>query len=156
MLAYVLLGFVEAAGVVLLPFVPLVIWVQLGALAAFGWRDGFQSVDEIPLVILLVLAVSTELARLVVRKGNAEVGKRRNRLAGTLIGGAAGALASLLFPLIGVLFGSLIGSLIASLIASFPLRRDGIGAFLGETLALSLRSTTAISIAVIALFTAFI
>jgi hypothetical protein len=152
-LAYLLLGVAQAAGLALIPFGAPGLWVQLAALALFGWWTDFAVFGPVPLGILLVVALAAELIEAPLARGRMGAGARRRLGFGGLAGGAAGAGAGVFFPLLGSMFGALLGALAGSLLSSFRLRPPGIGrgAFGGQVVAMATRTAAGIVIAAFAL-----
>lgn len=155
MLAHLLLGVAQVAGLLLIPFTSIGIWLQLGSLLLYSWWSGFQPVGAIPLVILVALGLSTAIAEVPVRGGpRAEDSRRRMGFAGVL-GGALGAAAGVPFPLLGSMFGALLGAAIATLLAALMVSSEGGGCATlgGQVFATTLRTAAGVVIAVFTLLT---
>jgi len=126
MLAYVLLGIAQVVGLALIPAGYPGVWLQLAAIAAFGWWSGFPEAGVVPLAILTVIALSAEITTFVAAGDRSDPELRR---AGswTLAGGVGGAMAGHGVPVMGGLFGAVIGALLGLAVGRVRerLRRTG-------------------------------
>lgn len=154
-MAYVLLGLAQVAGLILTPLGAPGIWLQLGSLGLFAWWTEFAPVGPIPLVVLVAIVLAAELAEAPLAGGHIEPSVRRRGGAVGLAGGVAGAAAGVPFPLIGSLFGALLGALVGALIGTFSAprgRKRGCVTVGGQTVALALRASAGVGIALFALY----
>jgi hypothetical protein len=131
------------------------VWVQLGALAVFGWWTGYSELGVVSLVILFLLAASAELIAVSLRRGEIDAPSRRRIGIGGLAGGGLGALLGLKFPLFGSLLGALAGGFAGTLASSLGMRVQGLPRIdrAGQVLAMSVSTAAGI---VIAMFTLFV
>jgi len=148
-LAYLLLGFVQAIGMLMIPLGGPGIWIQLSGLALFAWWSGFQEIGPVPLVLLLFAGLSAELIEGPTSGGRIRPVQRRLAAGGGLLGGGAGAVAGFLFPLMGSLFGAIGGSFLGTSIASVLARSSGAGrgSIIGQVVAISSKTGAAVAIA---------
>jgi uncharacterized protein len=150
-LAYLLLGLAQAIGLLLIPFGVPGLWVQIAALALFGWWTDFATVGTVPLMILLVVGLAGELAEGPLTGGR--IGRSARRWMGfaALAGGFAGAALGRYFPLVGSLFGAFVGSFLATAIAGFTLPGASPGSRFGQVLAITMKVAAGIVVATFAL-----
>ncbi|HUE96776.1 MAG TPA: hypothetical protein VMN39_08955 [Longimicrobiaceae bacterium] len=155
MLAYLLLGLAQLVGLLLIPFSPVGIWLQLGSLGLFGWWSDFELIGPVPLLILFAVALTAELIELPLAAGRIERTMRRRLGIGSLIGAAAGAAAGIALPLLGTMFGALLGGTLTTTIAALTHRPEGIGcaALGGQAIAVGIRSAAAVAIATFTVLT---
>ena len=128
-LVAVLLVVVGAAGTVVpvLPGAPLVF---LGLLTA-AWRDGFERVGAVPLVLIGLLAAASFAVDVA---GTALGARRAGASWQALLGATLGSLIGLLFGLPGLLVGPFAGAFAGEWWARRDLRqagRAGLGTWLG-------------------------
>lgn len=161
-MAYLLLAVAEVAGLILIPFGLPGLWVQVGALAVFGWATEFATVSAFALGVVLFLATLAEVAEFVLagRYARKYGGGRRASL-GAVLGGIAGALLGLPIPLLGSVFGAVIGAFVGALALELtsgrgaaPALRAGWGALLGRLVATAMKGGVGVVIAVFTLLTA--
>lgn len=154
-LAYVLLGLGQAAGLLLLPVWTGGLWLQLGSLALFAWATDFGLVGEIPLLILLAIAVLVEVVEPTLAGGRIDPRSRRAGGTASLVGAAAGSGAGIVLPLLGTLFGAFAGALAAAGLAAATRATPRRGAVdtVGLAFAFAVRATAAVAIAAFALHT---
>ena len=155
MLAYVLLGLSQLTGLLLIPLGAPGIWLQLGSLGLFAWWAEFEPVGPIPLLVLVAIVLTAELAEGPLAGGHIEPSVRRR--AGVFgVGGAiAGAAAGVPFPLVGSLFGALLGALVGTLAGVSTARRakrPGCATVAGQSVALAMRASAGVGIALFALY----
>ena len=155
MVAYLLLGLAQVAGLLLTPFGAPGIWLQLGALGLFAWWSEFEPVGSIPLLVLVAIVLTAELAEAPLAGGRIERSLRRRAGGVGLAGAVAGAIAGVPFPLVGSLFGALLGALVGATIGGLsaprPPRR-GWATLGGQVLAMALRAAAGVGVALFALY----
>jgi hypothetical protein len=152
-LAYLLLASAQLLGILMIPFGGPGVWVQLAGLALYGWGTEFAVVGKVPLLVVLLLALVTELLEPLLVGSRVERGLRRRLGVAGLAGGAAGALAGYAVPLLGIPFAAFAGALFATLGASVGARREPGGGCLpvgGAVLAMTTRTAAAIGVAAFA------
>lgn len=127
---FTLLFLVALAGIIVpvLPGVPL---AAVGALLA-AWMTGFERLTLVPLVIVGVLAVLSQLVDVLGSwLGAKHYGASRPGVWGGIIGSFVGLL---LFPPFGFLTGALVGAVVAELLTGRAFGdavRSGVGALVG-------------------------
>lgn len=160
-MAYLLLGLAQAAGLFLILLGLPGLWVQVGALAVYGWATEFATVGVFPIVLVTSLAVVAELAEFVLagRYARRYGGGRRASL-GAVLGGVVGAVIGLPLPLLGSVFGAMIGSFVGAAVLELttgrgadPAVRAGWGALLGRVVATAMKGGVGVVIAVFTLVT---
>lgn len=160
---YALLVLAQVVGLLLIPLGLPGIWVQVVALAAFGWWTDFATVSWWPILIVAVLAVVAEGLEFVMGGRYAErYGGSRRAAWGAILGGLVGAVVGvpifLVGSVIGAFAGAFVGAVLMELTVSRELRpamRVGWGAFLGRIVATVLKCGMGVAIAAIALLSAF-
>jgi hypothetical protein len=149
LVAYLLLGVAQIAGLVLIAFGLPGAWVQLVAVAAIGWWTGFTFIGVAPLLILVTLLASGELLALLVRRRR--LGPIATRKIGfaALIGGVGGGILGVFFPLMGSMIGVLLGASTGALIGGVRARSDGVamGDLWGPIAAVIARTTAGVAVA---------
>jgi hypothetical protein len=152
-LAYLLLAAGQAAGLVVTALAWPGVWIQLLALAAFAWMTNFEVVGTVPLALLFIFTLISEiLGAIISRRG--DNGARRRIAVVALAGGVAGAATGIAVPLLGGLFGAFIGAILGAAVAGIVLRRKKLGEGLpGQVLALGMRSATGVIVAAFILLT---
>ncbi|MQA91529.1 MAG: DUF456 family protein [Gemmatimonas sp.] len=154
-LAYLLLAIAQGAGLLITPFGWPGLWLQLASLALFGWWSGFEAIAGIPLVLLFAVVALAELIEAAATGGRIDAGRRRRTSVGAFAGAAVGAMLGIPFPLVGHLFGALIGAFVGSVAAAIGVRgrlsdfRD-LG---GEAIAMAVKTSASIAVAVFAILT---
>jgi uncharacterized protein YqgC (DUF456 family) len=132
-LIVILTGILMAAGIMgtLLPFLPGCPLI-LGGAFLYAWYTGFASVTWKTLLLLLILALLSEvLEKTAAFVGARKYGASRWGLLGVLLGGAGGLI--LVGPL-GLIFGPFLGAAALELLrgrAFFGAFRAGLGALIG-------------------------
>jgi hypothetical protein len=155
-LAYVLLAVAESAGIALIPFTSIGLWIQLLAIVIYSWLNDFSPIGIVPLVILAVIVVIAELARGPSRAGNVSIDIRKHVAVAGLLGGGLGALAGFsLFPLLGSMFGALVGAALGTTVVSVHVTRNagGWGPLIDLFPAIMLRCAASVAIAAFTLLT---
>ncbi|HET7275610.1 MAG TPA: DUF456 domain-containing protein [Longimicrobiaceae bacterium] len=161
-MAYLLLVLAQVTGLVLIPFGLPGLWLQAGALAAFGWWTDFTTVGFVPIALALFLALLAEIAEFLLGGRYARrYGGGRRAAVGAIIGGIVGAIVGLPVPLIGSVIGAFVGSFIGAAVLEWtrgegtrPAVRAGWGAFLGRVVATALKGGVGVVIAVLSVLTA--
>ena len=147
--AYLLLGIAQLAGLASIVFGIPGAWLQLAALALFGWWTDFAQVGVIPLVILLVLVSVAEI--LILQTGRSEPDRGAQRTIGIagLLGGIGGAAFGLGFPLVGSIFGAFFGSCLGATLGGWRLqsRRGSATRMLPRVASTAIRTTAGIAVA---------
>ena len=154
MLAHLLLGVAQAIGLLMIPFGAPGVWLQLAALAAFGWWTDFAVVGPIPILILVILALAAELAALALSSKSLDAKLRRRVGLSGFAGGGAGAAIGIPVPLLGSMFGALVGALVGSTLGTLGARaeRSGCGALGGLLVATSLKTAAGFAVAAFTFF----
>jgi hypothetical protein len=147
-LAYVLLAVAQAVGIFLVPFGRLGVWIQLLAVVAFAWWTDFSRFGVVPVVILLTVGLTAEIAGAVLSAGTVSPDARK-KLGFAGIGGAGlGAVGGISIPLLGSMFGALVGAAVGVLMGAVAVRpaagQGGIGGLVAAT---TLRAAASIAIA---------
>jgi uncharacterized protein YqgC (DUF456 family) len=142
LLPYLALAAAQLVGLVLIPVGLPGLWVQVGALALYGWLTGFQTVGAASMIAVLVLAGIGETAEFV-------------------LGGVAGAVVGLPLPILGSVVGAFVGSFAGAALleltrgrGTVPALKVGWGAFVGRIVATALKAAIGVSIAAVALIAA--
>jgi hypothetical protein len=130
-------------------------WVQLAALALFGWSTGFELVGIPPLLILLVAVVTAELTDGLVGGPGDErdrVARRRTGAVG-LAFGIGGAALGLAYPLLGSLLGGLTGAFVGCSLGALWGRTHtrGYGFFAARVIATTMKIGAGVAVAIVAL-----
>jgi len=116
-LAYLLLAAAQVVGLAMIPAGYPGVWLQLGAIAAFGWwSDLSTEAGVVPLAILAMVALSADLTNLVVAGSRGDPVACRRLGIFALAGGVLGAVAAHWLPVVGSFFGALGGSLLGAMI----------------------------------------
>jgi len=160
--AYLLLAVAQIAGLILIPFGLPGLWLQVGALAVFGWATGFETIGAVAIGVVLFLAVVAEVAEFLLAGRYArKYGGGRRASWGAVLGGIAGALLGLPIPLLGSVFGAILGAFVGALALELttgrgtaPALRAGWGALLGRLVATAMKGGVGVVVAVFALLTA--
>lgn len=161
-MAYLLLALAQLAGLVLIPLGLPGLWIQVAALAAFGWATEFATISAFAIGVVVVLAVVAEVAEFLLagRYARKYGGGRRASL-GAVLGGIAGALLGLPIPLLGSVIGAILGAFVGALVLELttgrgtaPAVRAGWGALLGRLVATAMKGGVGVVIAVFTLLTA--
>lgn len=162
-MAYLLLAASQLVGLFLIPFGLPGLWLQVGALALFAWLTGFATVGAAAILWVLGLAFLAEVAEFLLGGRYARrYGGGRRAAWGAILGGIVGAVVGLPLPILGSVIGAFIGSFLgASLLelttgrGATPALKAGWGAFLGRLVATGLKVGVGVSVAVVALLTAW-
>jgi hypothetical protein len=109
----------------------------------------------VPLLVLLLLALTAELAGAILLGRSASLAQRRTIGFAGLAGGAAGAALGLALPLLGNAFGAVVGAFAGSLAGAGLARLERIGCFAlsGLVLGMTVRTAAGVVIAVFAVLT---
>jgi uncharacterized protein len=163
---FVLLVIAQVAGLLLIPLGFPGIWLQVAALAAYGWYTDFATIGWWPILLVAAMAAFAEAIEFVMGgRFAAKYGGSRRAAWGAIIGGVVGGVigGGVIF-LIGGLFGALIGSFLGAMLFELTLTlRDpawrsaakvGWGALIGRMVATVIKSSIGVAIAVISLFAA--
>jgi uncharacterized protein YqgC (DUF456 family) len=162
LLPYLALAAAQLVGLVLIPVGLPGLWVQVGALALYGWLTGFQTVGAASMIAVLVLAGIGETAEFVLggRYARRAGGGRRAEW-GAVLGGVAGAVVGLPLPILGSVVGAFVGSFAGAALleltrgrGTVPALKVGWGAFVGRIVATALKAAIGVSIAAVALIAA--
>lgn len=149
MVAYLLLGVGQLVGLTLIVLGIPGVWLQLVALALFGWWSEFTQVGAIPLVILLILVSVAEI--LILQNGRSERDRSAQRAIGGagMAGGIGGAVLGLGFPLLGSIAGAFLGSWVGAGLGGWRLRsRAGFTTrLLPRVASTAIRTTAGIAVA---------
>lgn len=127
MVAYLLLGVAQVAGVIVTALGWPGILIQIIALVAFGWVVGTATFGIVPLAVLCGIGVLGEIIYLLVA-GRMEAFQRRR--AGLLaIAGAVGGMlvGNFALPLVGPMYGAVVGALLAVSLSAAGRREEGVG-----------------------------
>jgi uncharacterized protein YqgC (DUF456 family) len=162
-MAYGLLVLAQAAGLVLIPLGLPGIWLQVSALAVYGFFTDFTSVGWIPLVVVVALAVVAEVVEFFLGARYAQkYGGGRRAAWGAILGGIVGAIVGVPVPVIGSLIGAFVGAFLGAAIFEYSYRselrgslRAGWGALLGRVAATAVKSGIGVAVAALALLTAW-
>ncbi|MEX2582772.1 MAG: DUF456 family protein [Gemmatimonadota bacterium] len=155
MVAYLLLGLGLAAGLLLIPFGWPGLWLQLGTLALFGWWSDFAPIGTVSLVLLVTVALIAELLEAILTGGRIGPARCRRSATGGIAGGCTGAAFGTAFPLLGSPFGALVGALLGAFVAALTGRAGPPRsvAILGETIAMGVKTSAAVVVAVFTILT---
>lgn len=161
-MAYLLLALAQLLGLVLIPFGLPGLWIQVGALAVYGWATDFATVGLYPLLAVGLLALLAELAEFLLAGRMARrYGGGRRAAVGALLGGVVGALLGVPVPLLGSVIGAMLGSFAGAALLELttgrgatPAVRVGWGALVGRVVAVAMKGGLGVVIAVLVLFAA--
>jgi uncharacterized protein YqgC (DUF456 family) len=161
-LAWGLLALAEVAGIVLVPLGLPGMWLQLAALAAFGWLTKFHTVGWTSIAVVAALALLGEVLEWTLGKRFARrYGGSGRAEWGAIVGGIAGAMVAIPIPIIGSVIGAFLGSFAGAALFELAGRsewrasvRVGWGALLGRVAAAAAKSALAVAAAVVALVSA--
>lgn len=162
-MAYALLAVAQVVGLLLIPFGLPGIWLQVGALAVYGYFTEFTSIGPTAILVATVLALVAEViefmlgARFATRYGG---GSRAGW--GAILGGLVGAVLGVPLPVIGSVVGAFVGSFVGAALFEYSSRRElrgsvrvGWGALLGRLAATAVKSGIGVAVAVLALLAAW-
>ena len=154
MLAYLLLA-AQALGLLLTPFGWPGVWIQLASLGLYAWRTDFQLFGVVPLGLLFAASLTAELLEGTIAGGRIDAATRRRAGFAGLAGGGAGAALGLVLPLVGTLFGTVVGALLGTLLTGFRSQQERIGcaALLWQVVAMGIRTSAGVVVAVFILLT---
>jgi uncharacterized protein YqgC (DUF456 family) len=160
--AYVLLVVVQLVGLLLTAVGLPGLWLQVGALGAYAWWGGFQTVSYISVGVVLVLALLAEIAEFLLGGRYARrYGGSRRAAWGAILGGVVGALVGLPVPLLGSVFGAMVGAFVGAFLLELTsgrgtgaAARAGWGAVLGRTVAIAMKASVGVVILVLTLVAA--
>lgn len=162
-MAYALLAVAQVVGLLLIPFGLPGIWLQVGALAVYGYFTGFTSIGPAAIVVATVLALVAEVIEFVLGGRFARQYGGGSRSAwGAIVGGIVGAVLGVPVPIIGSVIGAFVGSFAGAALFEYSSRRElrgsmrvGWGAFLGRLAATAVKSAIGVAVAVLALLAAW-
>lgn len=161
-MGYALLVLAQVAGLLLIPFGLPGTWVQVGAVAAYGFATDFQTIGWGTFALLLVLAAAGEAMEFALGGRYArKYGGSRRAAWGAILGGLVGAFVGVPVFLIGSVIGAFVGAFVGAaameLTRKSELRgalRVGWGAFVGRMVATAAKSAIGVAIAAVALLSA--
>lgn len=161
-MAYALLVLGQVAGLLLVPFGLPGTWVQVLAVAAYGFATEFRTVGAATIVIVVVLAAVGEVIEFTLGGRYArKYGGSRRAAWGAILGGLAGAFIGVPIFLIGSVIGAFVGAFVGA--AALEMTRSpevrgalrvGWGAFVGRLVAVAAKSAIAVAIGAVALLSA--
>ena len=162
-MAYALLAAAQVIGLLLIPFGLPGIWLQVAALAAFGYFTQFTTIGWVPIVAAVVLAVVAEVVEFVLGGRFAKQYGGSTRSAwGAIIGGIVGAVIGVPIFLVGSVIGAFVGSFLGAVLFEYTARRElqgsmrvGWGALIGRLVATAVKSGLGVAVAAVALLSAF-
>jgi uncharacterized protein YqgC (DUF456 family) len=151
------------AGLLLIPFGLPGIWLQVLALAVYGFFTDFSTVGWIPLVAVVALAVVAEVIEFSLGASFArKYGGTRRAGWGAILGGIVGAIIGVPVPIVGSLLGAFLGAFLGAALFEYTSRQElpgslrvGWGALLGRLVATAVKSGLGVAIAALALLTAW-
>jgi uncharacterized protein YqgC (DUF456 family) len=162
-LAWVVLGICDIAGLLLVPIGLPGLWVMVGGFLLFGWMTDFRSTGVWMIAAVLVLAFVGEVLEswLGFRFAKRHGGSSRSGW-GALIGGLVGAGMGVPIPIIGSVIGAFFGSFVGAALFEYSATRRadlavsvGWGAILGRAAAAAAKIALGLVIAVVGLVAAF-
>lgn len=161
-MAYALLALAQLAGLLLIPFGLPGTWVQVGAVAAYGFATGWETVGWPTVAFAAAAALLAEVFEWVLGARYARRYGGSPRAAwGAVIGGVVGAMVGLPVPVVGSVIGAFVGAFAGA--AAFELTRSpdaraalrvGWGAFVGRLVATAAKSAVGVVIAAVTLVSA--
>lgn len=162
-MAYALLVLAQVAGLLLIPFGLPGTWLQVLGLVGYGFATDFRTVDAVPIVIVLVLAVIGEVVEFTLGGRYArKYGGSKRAAWGAILGGIVGAVIGVPVFLIGSVIGAFVGAFAGAALLELTHSPDhraalrvGWGAFVGRLVATAAKSAVGAAIAAVALFAAW-
>lgn len=159
---YLLLAAAQVVGILLIPLGLPGLWIQVGALALYGWQSNFATMGVIPIILTVGLGLVAEALEFALGGRYARrYGGGRRAAWGAILGGIAGAIMGVPVPIIGSVIGAFVGSFVGAALLELttgrganPALRAGWGALLGRVAATAVKVGIGIAIAVVALFSA--
>lgn len=160
--AYLLLALAQVAGLLLIPFGLPGLWLQIGALALFGWWTGWTTVGLFPVGAAILLGLGAEWLEFALGGRYARrFGGGRRAAWGAILGGVAGAVIGVPLPIIGSIIGAFVGSFVGAVLGELstgrgahPALRAGWGALLGRLVATAVKVGIGVAVAAVALLSA--
>lgn len=161
-MAYALLALAQVAGLFLIPFGLPGTWLQVAALAAYGWATKFETVGFVSIGFVVLLAVVAEVFEFMLGGRFArKYGGSRRAGWGAILGGLVGAFMGLPIPIIGSVIGAFLGAFIGAALLEMTKNpemrgalRVGWGAFVGRLVAVAMKSAVGVAIMAVALLAA--
>lgn len=162
---YLLLVLAQVAGLLLIPLGFPGLWLQVVALAGYGWWTGFAHIGWWPIMLVTVLAIFAEVLEFAMSgKFAARYGGSRRAAWGAILGGLIGAVVGVPIAIVGSVVGAFVGSFVGAVLFELshtwrspewrPAMRVGWGALIGRLVATALKSGIGVAIAAISLFAA--
>ncbi|HEX2202116.1 MAG TPA: DUF456 domain-containing protein [Longimicrobium sp.] len=159
---YALLVLAQVAGLLLIPFGLPGTWVQVVALAAFGYWTRFATVGWGAVFVALALAIVAEVLEFWLGGRYAQrYGGSRRAGWGAILGGLVGAVIGIPVPIVGSVIGAFVGAFVGAALLEMTVKsewraaaRVGWGAFLGRLVAVAMKSGIGVAIAALALLSA--
>jgi uncharacterized protein len=161
-MAYALLAVAQLAGLLMVPFGLPGTWVQVGAVALYGFLTGWETVGWPTVAFVAAAALLAEAFEWVLGARYARRYGGSPRAAwGAVLGGMVGAVVGIPVPVVGSVIGAFAGAFVGA--AAFELTRSpdaraalrvGWGAFVGRLVATAVKSAVGVAIAAAALFSA--
>ena len=161
-MGYVLLLLAQVVGLLLVPFGLPGTWVQVLAVAAYGFATDFQTVGMTTIVIVVALAAAGEVMEFALGGRYArKYGGSRRAAWGAILGGLVGAFIGVPIFLIGSVIGAFVGAFAGAALLELTNKPDhraalrvGWGAFVGRLVATAAKSAIGVAIAAVALLSA--
>ena len=161
-MAYALLVLAQVAGLLLIPFGLPGTWLQVLAVAGYGFATDFRTLGWATITTVLVLAAVGEVVEFALGGRYArKYGGSRRAAWGAILGGLVGAFIGVPVFLIGSVIGAFVGAFVGA--AAMEMTRSpevraalrvGWGAFVGRMVAVAAKSAIGVAIAAVALFSA--
>ena len=159
---YALLAAAQLVGLLLIPIGLPGIWLQVGALAWFGYSGDWATVGLVQLGAAALIALVAEAAEWVLAGRFARRYGGSSRAAwGAVLGGLVGALVGVPVPIVGSVIGAFVGTFVGAIVAELSARRGagdsirvGWGALLGRVAAVGTKVAAGVMVAAIALVAA--
>ncbi|MDB4950543.1 MAG: hypothetical protein JWM27_3192 [Gemmatimonadetes bacterium] len=158
-MAALLLALALLAGIALIPLGLPGIWLQLAALAGYGWATGWRASVYWALGIVAGLALLGEVLEWTLgRKYARRYGGSGSAEWGAVVGGMVGAMAGIPIPVVGSVIGAFVGAFAGAAVFELAGRTDwrssvrvGWGALLGRVAAAAAKCALAVAAAAVAL-----
>jgi uncharacterized protein YqgC (DUF456 family) len=161
-MGYGLLALAQVAGLLLIPFGLPGTWLQVLAVAAYGFATDFSTVGWGTFVLILGLAAAGEVVEFALGGRYArKYGGSRRAAWGAILGGLIGAFIGVPIFLVGSVIGAFVGAFVGAAAMELTRSREvrgalrvGWGAFVGRMVATAAKAAIGVAIAAVALLSA--
>jgi hypothetical protein len=155
MMAYLLLGLAQIAGVIITALGWPGIFIQIIGLGAFAWFVGTATFGVVPLAVLCGIGLLGEIIYLLIG-GRIELLQRRRAGLLAIVGAIVGLLVgNFVFPLVGPMYGAVAGALLTVSFSGVGRKEEGVGCakLARQALAMGIRTAAGVVVAVFILLT---